>query len=383
MKPLLQAWLTDAPTTDRTPALQDNTFFHAGLYTDPDLLPLELKYVLRRSWQYVGDAAQLAEPGTVKVTTVAGLDILIVRAETGELNAFHNVCPHRASPLESQAGICQRQHLVCPYHGWVYSLDGKLLGTPVQKRFPDGFCREDFPLKPIRLAEWDGWLFVCFDDTAPPLIEFLDPIPQDLQGHRTAATQLLAQKSYAVACNWKNFHDNTLCDYHVAIAHRQTLSPIQGPMRLYEHHFGQYVNLLYTPTTPDWRANYPALEHLGDRSRYGFFTYGIFPNQHFAAMPNGFLLWIRIDPLTVNTCQVNTEIYGIPGITPPGSELVKSIDATMSEDIALTEGVQRGYASGAYTAGIANGLEARILHQQRLIRQFLLDGLKDEDFRHL
>jgi phenylpropionate dioxygenase-like ring-hydroxylating dioxygenase large terminal subunit len=233
---------------------------------------------------------------------------------------------------------------------------------------------EDFSLKPVRVEQWNGFIFVSLDEAVPPLTEFLDPMPHDLQGYRTPTSTRLLRQQYVVKCNWKNFHDNTLCDYHVAIAHRTTLSPLQGPVRLYEHHFGKYVNLLYTPTPMDWRSRHRTLEHLGDRVRYGFFTYGIFPNLHSFALPNGICGWIRIDPITVETCQLTVDVYGVPGVSPDSDTLERDFGETTQEDIVLTEGVQRGYASGVYTAGVANGLEARILHQQRLIREWLQRG---------
>lgn len=357
------------------PAIAPNHFFlEASRYTDPAWLPLEQQYIFRKTWLYVGDALDLAEPGAVKAVEVAGTSLLIARTETGSLNAFHNVCPHRASPFYYDDAVHVTKTLVCPYHGWVYGLDGQLKGAPMIKRFPDGFSCADFPLQAVRIEEWEEFMFVCFDEAAPSLVDYLNPIPRDMQGYRTASTQRLLKRNYEVACNWKNFHDNTLCDYHVPIAHRETLSPVQGPVALYQHEFSDYVNLLYTPTTPDWRAANPVLEHLPDRNRLGFFTYGIFPNLHMFALPNGVFGWVSIIPRTVGTSTISVEVYGTPGISPTAEAIAADFNATTQEDIILTEGVQRGYASGAYTAGVANGLEARIMHQQALIRKFM-DGV--------
>jgi phenylpropionate dioxygenase-like ring-hydroxylating dioxygenase large terminal subunit len=363
MKQYLQSFLQ---TTDL-----ESTFLDAKYYSDPELLPQEIQGIFRRTWLYVGDAANLSTPETVWVTEVAGCSILIVRDSNSTLKAFYNVCPHRASLLVTQPGIHSLKQLVCPYHAWVYNLDGELKGTPAKNRFPAHFCYKDFPLKTIHCEEWLGFIFVCFSEETTPLLEYLGEIPGSLKEHRTESTQLLVKKHYSVACNWKNYHDNTLCDYHVPVVHPHTLNPLQGSVRYYEHSFDEYVNLLYTPTTKEWRSHNPVLDHLGDRARLGFFTYGIFPNLHLVALPNGVLAWIRIDPVTVETCQVNLEIYGIPGFSPLAMELERDFEAFMREDIAITEGVQKGYASGAYTAGIANELEGRILHQQRLIRRFL------------
>ena len=362
------------PKTTLLTQHQQQRFFEASLYTDSDLLPQEQQHIFRQTWLYVGDASCLSEPGTVLVCEVAGCSLLIVRNHDGSLNAFHNICPHRASLLCAEPGIHQLKRFVCPYHAWVYSLDGQLLGTPAQEQFPESFRLEDFPLKSVRCQQWEGFLFVCLNPHAPPLQQFLGNIPASISGYRTEATKLLVKKQYEVACNWKVYHDNTLCDYHVPFVHRNTLNVVQGPVRFYEHYFDKYVNLLYTPTTKHWREENPVLEHLGERCRYGFFTYGIFPNLHLLAMPNGVLAWIRIDSLTVNTCQVNLEIYGIPGFSPSETVLEKEFEAFMREDMEITEGVQQGYESGAYTPGVANGLEARIIHQQQLIHRFLWSG---------
>ncbi|MBE9140412.1 aromatic ring-hydroxylating dioxygenase subunit alpha [Nodosilinea sp. LEGE 07088] len=339
----------------------------ADHYTNPRWLPIEQQAIFRRAWLYVGDGERLNQPGMVWARSVAGTPLLIVRDNDGELRAFYNVCPHRAAILSPQVGIHSCQRLVCPYHAWVYDLAGDLVGVPSQDQFPDSFQKPDFALRSVRLETWSGFMFVCFDDTAPPLAEFLGSIPEYLGRHRTAATQRLVAKQYTVGCNWKNYHDNTLCDYHVAIAHRTTLNPIQGPIRRYRHQLETFVNLLYTPITADWQAENSVLPTLQGRSREGFFTYGIYPNLHLLGLPNGLLIWLRIEPLAAASCQVALEIYGDPEYCPPAETLLTDFEAFMQEDMVITESVQQGYASGVYTPGPVNGLEARIIHQQQLI----------------
>lgn len=350
-------------------------FFAEVLYTDPDLLAVETQKIFRKTWLYIGNTKTLEKPGTVLVTDIADASILIVRTDTGDLKAFYNVCPHRASLLCSQTGLQSIKQFVCPYHAWVYNLEGQLIGTPQKERFPEDFCLEDFPLKLLRCEHWQEFIFVSFEPNVPPLEEFLGMAGKTLKSHQTETTKLLVQKQYQVHCNWKNYHDNTLCDYHVPVVHRTTLNELQGPVRFYEHSFDKYVNLLYTPTPQPWRDENLPLEHLSERDRLGFYTFGIFPNLHLLALPNGVIVWLRIDPLTVDTCQINLEIYGIPEFSPPKNILLEEFETFMKEDMEITELVQKGYATGAYSSGIANQLENRILHQQDLIREFLLrDG---------
>lgn len=355
-----------SPVPPAAHGLPERFLLTADHYTNPRWMPIEQRAIFRRTWLYVGDGERL-QPGMVWAKSVAGTPLLIVRDEDGELRAFYNLCPHRAAILSPQAGIHPCQKLVCPYHAWVYNLAGDLVGVPAQGQFSSLFQKADFALRSLRLETWAGFMFVCFDDSAPPLIEFLGSIPDYLGQHRTAATQPLVAKQYTVACNWKNYHDNTLCDYHVAIAHRTTLHQVQGPIRRYQHQLEPFVNLLYTPTTAAWQAENSLLPTLQGRSREGFFTYGIYPNLHLLGLPNGLLAWLHIEPLTVESCRVSLDIYGDPELCPPTEALLADFEAFMQEDMVLTESVQQGYASGGYTPGPVNGLETRIIHQQQLI----------------
>jgi phenylpropionate dioxygenase-like ring-hydroxylating dioxygenase large terminal subunit len=364
---MVTIWNAQSVVSPRQQGLPEKFLLEADHYTNPKWQDIEQQQIFRRTWLYVGDSRRLSEPGMAWATTVANIKVLITRDASRELRAFHNVCPHRAAVLTPEVGIQLCKQMVCPYHAWVYDLAGNLVGVPSQDKFGEGFQRQALALHSIRLETWSGFIFICLDQDAPGLEEFLGSIPNTLGRHRTVASRQLFCKQYQVACNWKNYHDNTLCDYHVAIAHRTTLNQVQGPIRQYLHQFEPYVNLLYTPTTAAWQLNNQILPHLTGPGRDGFFTYGIYPNLHLLGLPNGLLAWIRIDPLAVDHCQVTLEVYGDPEFTPSPAALQAEFEAFMQEDMELTESVQKGYASGAYRPGPVNGLESRIVHQQRLI----------------
>ena len=108
-------------------------------YTDPDILAIEKSQVFRRTWQLVGTlrhpcgdlhgiARTIADPESFFTTDVVGEPVIIVRDRQGELRAFSNVCRHRAGPVALGSGC--KNVLRCQYHGWTYTLDGRLIGTP-------------------------------------------------------------------------------------------------------------------------------------------------------------------------------------------------------------------------------------------------------------
>ena len=78
----------------------------------------------------------------------------MIRGEDGELRAFRNVCRHRATRLREGRGTCGKA-LRCPYHGWTYRTDGRLIGVPEGRGFP-GLKKADLPLLPARVEVFSG-----------------------------------------------------------------------------------------------------------------------------------------------------------------------------------------------------------------------------------
>src|SRR5580704_8030225 len=109
-------------------------------YTDPAILDAEKSRIFRRTWQLVGTLSQpcgqtanrvpltISDPETFFTVDVIGEPVVIVRDQQGALRAFSNVCRHRAGPIAQGSGC--KNVLRCGYHGWTYTLDGRLIGTP-------------------------------------------------------------------------------------------------------------------------------------------------------------------------------------------------------------------------------------------------------------
>ena len=112
-----------------------------------------------RSWQPAGRIDQLRQPGQyVACETAAGEPIVLVRASDNELRGFFNVCRHHAAAVAT-APEGSATHLRCPYHGWTYSLEGELKGTPDFAGVCD-FDRSSNGLVPVSTDVWENWVFV-------------------------------------------------------------------------------------------------------------------------------------------------------------------------------------------------------------------------------
>src|SRR5262245_10262522 len=142
-------------------------------YCDTAILEREWERIFGRSWLCAGREERLKEPGDFFTVAVGRESVLVVRDRDGKARAFYNVCRHRGSQLCSADEGRLKGAITCPYHAWSYGLDGRLIGAP-HLREGDGFHKEEFPLHPVAIDTWGGFLFINLDGArARPLAEHL------------------------------------------------------------------------------------------------------------------------------------------------------------------------------------------------------------------
>lgn len=218
-------------------------------YTSPDAYARDLASIWYRNWIYVCREADIAAPLDYRTVRIGSQSVLVLRDDTGALRAFHNTCRHRGSELcSASAGRLKARLVTCPYHAWSYSLRGNLVRVP-SKSLPPGFDKADYPLYPVAVSSWRGFVFVNFD-AAPqdPVGTTFDaqsadlgnwPLEELVTGHVLTRT---------VACNWKVFWENYSECLHCPGVHRHLsqLVPIYGR------------GLMAREDDPDWEL------HAGD-----------------------------------------------------------------------------------------------------------------------
>src|SRR5215469_12056633 len=141
------------------------TTLPARYFTDPDHFRREMEAFYFDRWICAGRTEFIPKPGDYFLREIAGESVTVVRAP-GAVNAFYNVCRHRGTRLcTEREGSCG-DRIQCPYHGWSYGLDGRLLGAPHME--PD-FPRHAYPLHAINTEIWDGHIFLHFGAKPAPL----------------------------------------------------------------------------------------------------------------------------------------------------------------------------------------------------------------------
>jgi Rieske 2Fe-2S family protein len=110
-------------------------------------------------WQPAARAADVGDPGTYTLADVAGEAAIVIRGRDGEVRAFHNVCKHRGAELvQEPCGSVVR--LQCPYHAWVYDVNGELIRAKHTETLEDFELGERFGLTPIDVALHDDVVYL-------------------------------------------------------------------------------------------------------------------------------------------------------------------------------------------------------------------------------
>jgi phenylpropionate dioxygenase-like ring-hydroxylating dioxygenase large terminal subunit len=144
----------------------------ASWYTSPAMYEMERRAIFSRRWLFMTHSSRVKNTGDWLRYNVAGYDFIITKDRQGNINAFHNVCRHRAHPVvdkEEESG--NAKILACRYHGWSYGLNGKLAKAPGYQDLD--FDKDQNSLFAIHTkVDRNGFIWVNMDAQDPPEVPF-------------------------------------------------------------------------------------------------------------------------------------------------------------------------------------------------------------------
>jgi len=189
-----------------------------ALYTSEEVLDFERDAIYAREWLCVGRAERIPEPGDWFTVNIAREPIIVVRDKEGDVRAMSAVCQHRA--MQVCEGEGNTTTFKCPYHHWIYGLDGRLLGAPAMER-TENFEKSDWGLPQMRVELWMGFIFVNLDADAAPLSPTLERyskylVNYDLENAVCPGTFTLEDMPW----NWKVMFENFNDGYHANRLHQ-------------------------------------------------------------------------------------------------------------------------------------------------------------------
>lgn len=327
----------------------------------------ELRAVWRQEWICVGDVGDMPAAGSWCSVAVGGLPVLLVRDRDGALLGFVNVCRHRGAPLCEHGGSGSGAALSCPYHAWLYRLDGTLARAQGVGN-PDGFDLADHSLKPVGLATWRRWVFVHADaSVAPPefgaLGSAIDAFPlEDME--------VALQEEDERAFNWKALLENYSENYHTPFVHPEidassthdypmvsdglVLYAWDRPLRPTDETGRLIATLL--PGEPGWER----IATAATTQPYDVGSYlTIWPNLMLNVFPDAALaMWM--EPVAANRTVVHRRLYVRPG--GDAAAVAGNVAAhrlVHQQDIEICTLVQRSHDAGVDADGVLATVEER------------------------
>ena len=364
------------------PSLGQSRTLPAEAYLSSEVFAWESDHFFGGGWVCVGRADALREPGDQTAIRVGDEGILLVRDADGQLRGFSNTCRHRGHELLAPGSTRNLRAVKCPYHAWVFGLDGELRGAP---RFGDvpGFEKTEYPLIAARVAEWNGWMFVNASGGADAIASYVGNLDELVAPWEIGRMFVGETHDYVIHANWKTITENYHECYHCPSIHPALcdVTPVDSGENF--PHDGMWVG--GSMALKDFAATMSLtgeslgvrIRGLSDRQAREVYYFGLFPNLLISLHPD-YVMAHRFEPLGPTQTKVECqwlfppEARDRPGFSPAyASELW---DITNREDWSACESVTRGLRSSGYRQGPFAWSEDEVHIFMAMIAQAYVDG---------
>ncbi len=326
-------------------------------YTDPHIFDHEVTSIFDHDWVMVGRSGAIPHTGDYMTAFLGRRPIIVMRQQDGSIRTMANYCLHRYVKLLEGSG--STKSIVCPYHCWVYKLDGELIGVPEREGFrPDDI--DGLALETLATDEYLGYVFVSLRKDLQPVSERLQnlgPILKNFELDRYEDRHVVYEEQWNA--NWKLIYHNFIESYHVTYTHRKSIGPT-NPTNAVEYgppigdpNFTIHSNSYTREHQPD--IYNPQLEEEEFRR---FYVVGVFPNGLIAVDPN-FVWWMALEPKSVDQTNARWGLsfshHAMQAMPEPEKfvkEVINVIETATTEDKQMVERMQTGSNFGSDKAGL-------------------------------
>ena len=336
-------------------------------YSSAEVFAWEQKQLFEAGWVCLCREEEVCRSGDHRAARLGRQGILLTRDDGGALHAFFNVCRHRGHELLEPGCSANARAIRCPYHAWVYELDGSL---KTATRFGDlAVDPAEHELVPVRVASWQGWIFANVSGDAPPLEQWLGDLSVLVAAHAPARLQIAARHSYEISSNWKIITENYHECYHCPQIHPQ-LCRVSPPdsgrnLSLRGAWTGGSMELVAEADTMalDGKSHSVPLPGLPSESLREVYYYGLLPNLLVSLHPD-YVLTHRLEPRAADRTFIECQWLFPPealdrkNFSPDYA--VEFWDVTNQQDWKACESVQRGVSSLGYRPGPLSARESAV-----------------------
>jgi len=380
-------------------------------YTSQEFYEFEQRAIWDHAWQCVGRVDEIPNPGDYFTTLVSGGErVIVARNAAGEINVMSEVCQHRGMCVtapekrdrdewfdEVPYTEGNTRTFKCPYHWWIYDLDGKLIGAP-DMNHRDDFTRSEVVLPHLNVEVWQGFIFANFDHDAPALAPQLVKADKILENYHLDEMVSTRHESIdEMPFNWKLMVENFMEGYHNDRLHHDLYDLSMGDDPENESMTKGHVGFDYAPgdgvligtartafkdrgLNPTQRGFFPPIDTLTDEEHWQM-VYMFLPPTLLVGLSTDSAFWFTVTPTGPETHRM-TMNYVHPKSSkdmklfgPLFQQQVLGVENFNDEDLPANKATQLGLASRFAPRGkLAKG---DIFLAQ--FNQWLLERFKDEE----
>ena len=320
---------------------------HKSCYMDADFLKLEQQQVFHDSWQFACHEEKLRENGSYLTMEIQGQSLFVCRDREGQLRAFYNVCKHRGHELLKGEGTTRK--ITCPYHAWVYGLDGRLERAR-RSELIENFKVSEVCLDSVQVEVFCHLVFVNLNPDAPSLGEQSEGLASEVMGYAPDLGNLTFahRLTYHIDANWKAVVDNFLECYHCPVAHKDFCTLVDMDSYKVKTH-GIYSSHMAKAGLTSNNAYATDSATVTDHA-----VWFLWPNTTLMRYPGrgNFMVWRFYPDGPEKTYEVFDFFFESSEPNEAEAESLKFIDDVLQpEDIGLVESVQRGMRTPAFQQG--------------------------------
>ena len=335
-------------------------------YTQPDILRQEFINIFQNNWICIARNSDLTDKGQYITVQLGDESAIVLKDKKDEIKAFFNVCRHRGTRIcNNQEGKFSNT-IQCPYHGWTYDLNGKLVGSPHMEKIND-FKKIDYSLFPIQIKEWEGFIFLNLSDNPISFNQAFKPIERRFQSWDLQDLSVIDKKTYQVNCNWKLIIQNYCECYHCPMIHPQLAeihNYLGGRNDFFKGPFlGGYMDFSSDKESITSSGKYccPPLKNIKGNDLRRVYYYSLFPNMLLSLHPE-YVMYHTVWPNGPDKCIVNCSWLFLKesAISYKDSiyEAIDFWDKTNQQDWQICEYSQLGINSIKYSPAPYSGQES-------------------------
>jgi len=341
----------------------DNAFTPpASWYVERSFLELEKKSVFQKEWCFVGHLNDVQKEGDYFTGKLLNKPFVVLKKED-EIVAYYNICSHHGTCVAKGKGTAEK--LTCPYHGWEYSLEGKLKKIPKAGAIKEVHTK-NLNLKKIPLRLVGPFIFLLVDEKGEELSkELLDLFNQEHYQN----LNFVKRVEYEIPCNWKVYIDNYLDGgYHVPHMHPGLSTQLD--ISSYYTEIYEKFNIQRCAGEASEVKDAEIQGRVEGKAEYTW----VYPNF----MINRYGKWMDTNwvvPIDENNCKVIFDYFHEEEVENLEDSL-KASEKVQLEDIEICDMVQTGLNSGVYDCGVyAPQFEAPMYSFHRLLKKSFLKEL--------